>query len=124
MKKLLLIPIMVVLLGGFACQTKNSLAQNARDTSAALGGLLTQAQNQYMTACTADKTQPTCTLINRGVAGQNALISATESYCGFKIGTADPTAVCVPVASAQAGLQAALSNATQLVNEIKKVVQP
>jgi hypothetical protein len=123
MKKLLFLPI-ALLLCGFACPANtNNLAQNARDTSAALGGLLTQAQSQYMSQCLADNTGSSCTLINRGVQGQNALITALESYCSMPIGTALPSTTCVPVASAQAGLQSALDNATQLVNEIKGVIK-
>ena len=126
MKKLLLLPIMALLLCGFACnQNQANLAQNARDTTAALGGLLETAQAQYMAACTTDKTAPNCALISRGVQGQNALISALETYCGMQISpTLDPMTPCTPVASAQAGLQTALTNAQQLITEIKGVVKP
>jgi hypothetical protein len=124
MKKLLWLPL-AVLLCGFACPANpNNLEQNARDTVASLGGLLTTAQDQNLATCTADKTQPTCVLINRGISAQNALISATETYCGMPQSTSLASTTCTPVKSAQAGLQTALDNATQLVNEIKGVVKP
>jgi len=125
MKKLLLLPIMALLLCGFACnQNQANLAQNARDTTAALGGLLETAQAQYMASCTADKTAPNCALISRGVQGQNALISALETYCSMPINpNLDPATPCTPVSSAQAGLQTALNNATQLITEIKGVIK-
>jgi hypothetical protein len=125
MKRLVLVPILAILLCGFACNDTNKLEQNARDTTAALGGLLTTAQAQFMASCTADKTQPNCVLINRGVQGQNALITALETYCSMPVSPfLDPNTPCTPVASAQAGLQTALNNATQLVTEIKGVVKP
>ena len=122
MRKLLwLIPLLAITL---ACPTQ-SLEQSARDTSAALGGLLTEAQAQHQD-CKSDATPTVCQTINRGVAGQNALITAEETYCGWSTSAPPPdtTSTCVPVKDAQSGLQTAITNAQQLINEIKGTVHP
>ncbi len=105
-----------------ACQ---SLESNARDTAAALGGAITAAQAQYQTQCTATPTLAVCTLINKAVAGQNVLVTATEAYCGWSQTTVPPdqTTKCVPVSTAQAGLQTAISNANTLVTQLKAVIK-
>lgn len=93
----------------------------ARDTAAALQGSLVAAQRQYQASCAANSSQPVCQLIDRGVSGENALITAVEAYCGWTAGVApaNPTQTCVPVKSAQAALVAAIANATTLTLEIK-----
>jgi len=98
--------------------------QKARDTAAALSGSIVAAQSQYQASCTANPNQQVCQLINRGVAGENALITAVESYCGWAPGAAPPdsTAACVPVKSAQAALEAAIVNAASLTLEIKGAI--
>jgi hypothetical protein len=101
------------------------LEQQARNTAAALQGALTAAQAQFQSTCSATPTQTPCTIINQAVAGQNALVTATESYCGFSV-TNPPnptTAACVPVKSAQAGLQTAISNATLFITELRGVIK-
>ena len=115
------------------------LEQKARDTAAALSGSIVAAQAQYQTSCAANPKQEVCQLINRGVAGENALITAVETYCGWAptnpsapnagapgapttAAPPDPTATCVPVKSAQAALQAAIANATALTLEIKGAI--
>jgi hypothetical protein len=101
------------------------LEQSARNTAAALQGALGAAQAQYQATCTADPKQTACTVINQAVAGQNALVTATEAYCGWS--TAAPptvtTATCVPVKSAAAGLQTAITNANLFVTELKGVIK-
>jgi len=98
--------------------------QKARDTAAALSGAIVAAQSQYQASCTANPSEQVCQLINRGVAGENALITAVETYCGWTPGAAppDPTATCVPLKSAQAGLEAAIANAAELTLEIKGAI--
>jgi hypothetical protein len=123
MKGLLIAPILVWCLLMTACE---SLEQQARDTAAALGGAIAAAQTQYQTACTAtvrdSSTATACTLINKAVAAQNALVTADEAYCGFSPGT-PLTTTCTPVKSAEAGLSAAISNATPFVTELKAIIQ-
>ena len=97
------------------------LASTARDTSAVLQGLIVAAQAKYQTSCAADKTQAACVNIERAVSGENALITAIETYCGWSTVTppTDPTTVCVPVSSATQGLNLAVSNATAFINQLK-----
>jgi hypothetical protein len=102
--------------------------QQGRNAAAALNGAIAAAQAQYQTSCSAPAAQqvnPTvCSLIDQAVSGQNALVTATETYCGFVVGAppANPAASCVPVKSAQAGLVAAIANANTLVLELQAAV--
>ena len=98
--------------------------RKARDTAAALSGSIVAAQSQYQASCTANPKQEVCQLINRGVAGENGLITAVETYCGWAQSAAppDPTATCVPVRSAQAALEAAIANGAELTLEIKGAI--
>lgn len=102
------------------------IEQQARDSAAALQGALTTAQSKYQAQCTSNPTQQACTIINQAIAGQNALITATEAYCGWSA-SAPPqnpaTASCTPVKSAQAGLQTAINNATLFIQELKGIIQ-
>jgi len=100
------------------------IEEKARDTAAALSGSIVAAQSQYQTTCAANPSQQVCQLINKGVAGENALITAVETYCGWSASVAapDPTAPCVPVKSAEAGLEAAIANAAELTLEIKGAI--
>ena len=122
MKKLLLLVPFVLILT--ACPA--GVESKGRDTAAALKGALGTAQAEYTAECTADKTKPACTAINRGVSAQNALITALESYCGWSTTAPPPdqTAKCVPVSSARSALDAAIANANQAINEIKGVLKP
>lgn len=97
----------------------------ARDTAAALKGALESAQAEYTTECQADPSKTACTAINRGVAAQNALVTATEGYCGWATTAPppDPSTKCVPVASAKAALDSAIANANQAITEIKGVLK-
>ena len=99
--------------------------QNARNAAAALQGSLVAAQAQYGATCKANPTQAVCQLVNRAVSGQNALITASETYCGWSAVAPpqDQTTPCVPVKSAEAALIVATANATELVLEIKGVVK-
>lgn len=97
------------------------LASTSRDTSAVLQGLIVAAQAKYQTSCAANNTQPTCVNIDKAVSGENALITATETYCGWSTVTppTDPNTACVPVASAVQGLTLAISNANTFINQLK-----
>jgi hypothetical protein len=123
MKKLLFL-IVPLLLCGFTCNTTPQ--SSARDTAAALKGAITAAQTQYQTQCSANpNSSPACSLILKAVSAQNALITATEAYCGWSTTSppTDPNATCVPVSSAQAGLQTAIANATSFISQLKGVIQ-
>lgn len=97
------------------------IENRARDTAAALSGSIVAAQAKYQTSCAAHPAQGICQTINRAVSGENALITAVETYCGWSptLAPPDPTAKCEPVKSAEAALQAAIANATLLTLEIK-----
>lgn len=97
------------------------LENQARDTAAALSGSIVAAQTKYQAGCAANPGQEICRVINRGVAGENALITAIETYCGWTamLAPPDPSETCVPVKSAQTALQVAISNAASLTVQIK-----
>ncbi|HTR24675.1 MAG TPA: hypothetical protein VMI10_11880 [Terriglobales bacterium] len=100
------------------------LENEARDTAAALSGSIVAAQSEYQASCMANPGQEICQLINRGVSGENALITAVETYCGWPAAVAppDPTATCVPVKSAEGALRAAIANAASLTVQIKGAI--
>ena len=100
------------------------LEQNARNTAAALQGVIVAAQAKYHDSCVANPSQTVCQQINNGVSGENALVTAIETYCGWSptAPPSDPNATCVPVKSATAGLTAAISNANTLTIEIKGAI--
>ncbi len=118
MRKLLTVALVLGVLPMLAC---SPLENQARDAAAALSGSIVAAQTKYQGSCAANPSQQICQAINRGVSGENALVSAVETYCGWAVTLAppDPTAKCVPVQSAQAALQAAVANATALTVQIK-----
>ena len=120
MKKLVVVVLATIV--KVAC---NAPEQQARDTAAALSGVLTTAQTQNTAACQSDPNQNACQIINRGISGQNALITATETYCGFALTPTppDPSEVCHPVKAAQPALQTAIANANQLITEVKGVIK-
>jgi hypothetical protein len=97
------------------------LENQARDVAAALSGSIVAAQGKYQESCGGNPEQEICQAINRGVSGENALVTAVETYCGWAVTAApvDPTAKCVPVKSASAALQAAIGNASALTVQIK-----
>ena len=101
-----------------------AMEEQARDAAAALSGSIVAAQMKYQASCAANPSQEICQVINRGVSGQNALITAVETYCGWDAasGPADPAAKCVPVRSAEAALRAAIANATALTLQIKGAI--
>lgn len=118
MKRLfVLVPLLILI----AC---SPIEQQARNTAAALQGTLVAAQAKYHDTCVANPSQNVCTTINKGVSGENALITAIETYCGWSttIPPTDPNAKCVPVKGAQAALQSAIANATALTLQIKGVL--
>lgn len=100
------------------------LENQARDTAAALSGAIVAAQTKYQASCTANPAQEICGVINRGISGENALITAVETYCGWTptLAPPDPAATCVPVKSAQAALQAAIANAATLTSQVKGAI--
>ena len=100
------------------------LESQARDTAAALSGSLVAAQSKYQATCNQNPAQEICQIINRGVSGQNALITAVETYCGWSATLAppDPAAKCIPVKTAQAALEAAIANAATLTAQIKGAI--
>src|SRR5882724_695410 len=118
MRKFFTIVLALGVLPMLACAT---LENQARDAAAALSGSIVAAQTKYQASCTAKPSQEICQVINRGVSGENALITAVETYCGWAVTPAppDPTAKCVPVRSAQGALQTAIANAATLTLQIK-----
>ena len=101
----------------------SQVEQNARDTAAALSGVLISAQAQNQD-CVTDSTGPNCSLISRGISAQGVLITATETYCGWTVANPpSPKSKCVPVASAASALNSAISNATLIITEIKGVIK-
>jgi hypothetical protein len=96
----------------------------ARNTAAALSGSIVAAQSKYQGSCTANASQEVCQIINRGISGENALITAVEAYCGWTptLAPPDPQATCTPVKSAQAALVAAIANAAALTVQIKGAI--
>jgi hypothetical protein len=111
----------LVAFGVLAMVECSPLETQARDTAAALSGSIIAAQTEYQASCSENPSQQICQVINRGIFGENALITAIETYCGWAVtpGPPDPTAACVPVKSAQATLQAAIANASALTLQIK-----
>ena len=118
MKRLITLLLVALLLPMLAC---TPMENQARDTAAALSGSLIAAQTKYQASCAANPTRQVCQVINRGVSGENALLTAVETYCGWAptLTPPDPSAKCVPVKSAQAALQAAVANAATLTLQIK-----
>lgn len=90
----------------------------ARDSAAAIKGAIESAQSKYVSTCRSDPTQQVCEVINKAVNAQNALITATEAYCG---GTAQSPKEqkCVPVKSATGALKTAILNANEITKELK-----
>ncbi len=121
MRQIAILVLLSALLPALAC---TPLENQARDTAAALSGSIVAAQTQYQAGCSANPTQEICQVINRGVSGENALLTAVETYCGWTpaLPPTDPTAKCVPVKSAEAALQAAIANAATLTVEIKGAI--
>jgi hypothetical protein len=121
MKRMLV--CLTLLLAFKSCQ---KAPQNARDTAAALKGALVTAQQQYQSECQKTPSESYCQTINRAVAAQNALITATELYCGWATSgpPTDPNSSCVPVSSFQQTLESALANANQAIKDIKGILKP
>jgi len=119
MKRLTIVMLVVGLLPMLGC---SPIENQARDTAAALSGSIVAAQIKYQANCVANANQEVCQLINRGVSGENALITAVETYCGWAPTLAPTAAACVPVKSMQPALQAAIANAAALTLEIKGAI--
>lgn len=121
MKKVTVVLLAVGLAAMLGC---SPIENRARDTAAALSGSIIAAQTKYQASCVANANQEVCQLINRGVSGENALITAVETYCGWTPTQTPPDAgaACVPVKSMEAGLQAAITNAAALTLEIKGAI--
>lgn len=120
----LLLSFLVICAGMLPMVGCSPIESRARDTAAALSGSIVAAQTEYQASCTANSKQEVCQLISRGVSGENALITAIETYCGWTptLAPPDPSATCVPVKSAEAALEAAIANAASLTLEIKGAI--
>lgn len=97
----------------------------ARDTAAALQGVLKVAMPQYETTCEANPNQQICNLINNGISAQNALLTAGETFCGWNPALPPPnpdTTPCVEQKGATALLKAAIGNAAAFTIEIKGAI--
>ena len=118
MKRLMVLVTLIAVVPMLGC---SPLENQARDTAAALSGSIVAAQSKYQASCTANASQEICQILNRGISGQNALITAVETYCGWTptLAPPDPMAKCVPVKSAQQALEAAIANAASLTVQIK-----
>ena len=118
MQKYLAVALAVSVLPMVAC---SPLENQARDVAAALSGSIVAAQGKYQGSCAANPAQAICQAIKQGVSGEDALVTAIETYCGWAVTPAppDPTATCVPVKSAAAILRAAIANASTLTLQIK-----
>jgi hypothetical protein len=118
MKKFIIGVLVVMLLPMLGC---SPLENQARDTAAALSGSIAAAQSMYQARCAANPAQEICQVINRGVSGENALLTAVETYCGWTptLAPPDPAAKCLPVGTARTALQAAIANAATLTLQIK-----
>ena len=110
--------VVIALLPMVGC---SPVENQARDTAAALSGSIITAQTKYQASCAANPGQEICQVINRGVSGENALLTAVETYCGWSATLAPPdaSAKCMPVKSAEAALQAAIANAAEMTLQIK-----
>jgi hypothetical protein len=121
MRRLMMTLTIVIVLPMIGC---SPLENQARDTAAALSGSIVAAQSKYQTSCVANPTQDICQIIDRGISGENALITAVETYCGWTPALAPPdsTANCMPVKSAQTALEAAIANAASLTLQVKGAI--
>lgn len=121
MKRALTVALVITIFPMLGC---SPLENQARHTAAALSGSIVAAQTSYQAGCIANPAQEICQVINRGVSGENALLTAVETYCGWTptLAPPEPTATCVPVKSAQAALQAAIANAATLTLQIKGAI--
>jgi 7-keto-8-aminopelargonate synthetase-like enzyme len=118
---LLFVPLLAATLILSACHS--TLQGTARDTAAALSGALVAAQAQNQESCVPNPNQAICQTINKAIAANNALITATETYCGLVVtAMPNPAATCTPVSSAAAALTAAIANASPFVAEIQQIV--
>ena len=122
MRKIAVSLILVMTLATVAC---TPIEQQARNTAAALQGALSAAQAKYLTQCQANPKDQPCTVVNQAVAGQNALVTAVEAYCGWAQTNppSNGTQPCVPVKSATAGLQTAVNNANLFIAELRGILQ-
>jgi len=119
----LLVATIILMVGMQGC---SKLEVHARDTAGALNGAIVQAQKQHQAECNENPSQAPCVIINKAVDGQNTLITAVETYCGWSV-TNPPadmtTAQCVKVGSAEAGLKTAIANADLFIAELKGVIK-
>lgn len=97
--------------------------KSARDTIATATGAISQAQIEYKAECLALPSAPKCVLINDAIHVQNLAITGLEIYCGFQVNVTLPTATCVPVKTAQAGLSAALSQLGAITGQITALLK-
>lgn len=115
-RSMVLITILAAaLIGCTGCEPPEQIARNV---IASGSGAIAKAQASYTTSCIANPAQHVCQIINRTVDGENAAVTALETYCSVSPG-GDVNGKCVPVKSAQGGLTAAIANLNQLIGELK-----
>lgn len=95
-----------------------------RNAIAAANGAIAQAQAEYLADCTANPSLAECRTINDAVKLHTTAVIGMETYCGFELNKPlpDPTAPCVPVKTAAAGLKITVTNLTAIVGQINALV--
>ena len=114
-KSTIVLSFLLVLVGCGPLETK------ARDTIAGMKGLLDSEQAARKAQCSVDPSAPVCQALIRGAGAENALVTATETYCGWSTLT-PPTldAVCAPNKALAPALKNSIDNALRIISEIKK----
>lgn len=124
MRKLLsLVPIMALLLCGFACPGSQPLEQSARDAVATAKGYLDSAKQHHPECATADATaaaSTNCAVIAKGVAAKDTVIDAVNIYCASPDYSSNG-GTCTPNKDLQPKLQEALSNLNQTITDVKAI---
>jgi hypothetical protein len=128
-----IIAVVMVLLTMHTCNTSNTLPPEraAYDTIVAAKGFLDseyRGHPECKTNTTAATSSTVCLNLSRAVGAKDALIDATEVYCGgneFEGGgpCVPPTSDTPAAAQAIARLNAAIANYQQTEADVRKVVQ-
>lgn len=99
--------------------------EKARDGVALAYGFIGDIQTKHLDECRAAPTAPTCVLINKGVAVQRLAAGALNEYCAGPPKPGDATYATGGPCSVQPGLeprlQAALTDLSNVMNDIKKL---
>lgn len=123
MRKLLLLPVMALLLCGFACPGSQPLEQTARDTVATAKGYLDAAKVHHPECAAPAEGTPVstnCQIISRGVAAKDSVIDALNIYCASP-DYSNNGGPCVPNKDLQPKLQEALNNLNQTITDVKAI---